>query len=312
MNAYSYWEQGRDLSSGQIISMTPIDLSSGGDSLGSITLAEGGLALSAIAQFGIFLEMRRMNKLKEAEFEERRHAWINEITIQWIEEHKNSTGILGDITLAVSRECGKMWEKVCENDKVDVPQVVLLRLARLTEFLEWNYFLAAFASNYIVEASGSDKGWLLEPNVSSEAIAIDLLRQANDETRGNWWQSLLKTLGGLPLFFIPIFGPVAGGGAVGYGIGEMIGRFSMTEANFEVLRDKLPLLQFGIAASYLDVAVNHLTYLLEQQEFTKPVRYIALETGVREVRFLLDRVNKGWRRTSKVSLKPVPVPPGAS
>jgi hypothetical protein len=292
--------------------MKPIDLSSGGDPLGGVTIAQGGLALSAIAQFGIFLEMRRMNKLKEAEFEERRHVWINEITIQWIEEHRDSTRILRDITLAVSRECQKMWEKVCENDKVDVPQVVLLRLARLTEFLEWNYFLAAVASNYILEASGSDKDWLLEPNASSEAIAIDLLRQAADETRGNWWQSLLKTLSGLPLFLIPIVGPVAGGGVVGYGIGEMIGRFTTTDADLEALHDKLPLLQFGIAASHLEVAVKHLTYLLERQEFTKPVRYIALEASVKEVYFVLDRVTNRGRGTSKISLKPVSVPPGAS
>jgi len=141
--------------------MTPIDASSGGNLLGGITLGEAELALSAIAQFGIFFEMRRMNKLKEAEFEERRHAWIYDITTQWIEEHRDSMGILRDITLAVSRECQKMWDQVCANDKVDVPQVVLLRLARLTEFVEWNYFFAAFASNYIVEASGSDEDWLL-------------------------------------------------------------------------------------------------------------------------------------------------------
>ena len=137
MNAYSYWEQGRKVASGQIVSMTPVDLSSSGEVLGGITFGEGALALQAVAQFGIFLEMRRMNKLKEAEFEERRHSWIYDITEQWIAEHRDTTVHLRDVTRAVSRECQKMWDKVCENDSVDVPQIVLLRLSRLTEFLEY-------------------------------------------------------------------------------------------------------------------------------------------------------------------------------
>src|SRR5207247_11359024 len=95
-----------------------------------------------------------------------------------IDVDRYSMVILRDFTLSVSRECQNMCEHVCANDKVDVPQVVLLRLARLTEFLEWNYFFAAFASNYIVEASGSDEDWLLEPNWSSEVIELQLLSQA--------------------------------------------------------------------------------------------------------------------------------------
>jgi hypothetical protein len=175
--------------------------------------------------------------------------------------------------------------------------------------LEWNYAIAAYASNYIVEASGSDERWLLEPNASSEAIALDLLRQAVEETRGDWWQGLWKTLGGLPLFLIPIVGPIAGSGAVGYGIGEMIGRCTMTDSDLEVLHDKLPLLQFGIAASHLEVAAQQLTYLLEHQQFSNPMQYLALETSPKEINFLLEPViSKRSRRKSKLSLKPVPIP----
>ena len=123
----------------------------------------------------------------------------------------------------------------------------------------------------------------------------------------------MTTLCGLPFFLIPIVGPAAGGGAIGAGIAEMIGHFITTDADFEVLRDKLPLLQFGIAASNLEVAVNQLTYLLEHQDFRTPMRYLAVESGAKKVEFLLEPViSKGSRRRPKVSLKPVPLPPSVS
>jgi len=287
--------------------MTPIDPSSTASSLGGITFGQGGLVLSAIAQFGIYMEMRKMNKLREAEFEERRHIWITEITNQWIEEHSDSHGILRDVTMSVTKECEKMWEKVCDNEKVDVPQTVILRLRRLTEFLEWNYAVAAYANNYIVEASASDNNWLLNPDVSSESIALELLSRAAEDTRGNWWQGLLKTVAGLPLFLIPVVGPIAGGSAVGYGIGEMIGRVRFSDAEFEVLHDKLPLLQFGIAASLLESAAQQMNYLLNEQEFKKPMRFIAVETAPREVCFALDRVIPTKTRR-ELNLRAIPLP----
>jgi hypothetical protein len=307
MNAYTYWEQGRSLASGQIVSMIPIDPSSTASSLGGITLGPEGLALSAIAQFGIWMEMRKMNKLREAEFEERRHSWITEITNQWIDEHSQTHGILRDVTEAVGRECEKMGEKVCDNDKVDVPQTVVLRLKRLAEFLEWNYAVVAFGNNQIVEASGSDENWLLNPDASSEGIAMQFLSEAATEHRGSWWKGLLKSVAGLPLFLIPGIGPIAGGSAVGYGIGEMIGRARFSDADLEILHDKLPLLQFGIAASLLESASQQMHYLLNAQEFKKPMRFLAVETSPNEVSFLLDRITptKTWRPQE---LKPIPVP----
>jgi hypothetical protein len=307
MNAYTYWEQGRNLASGQIVSMIPIDPSSTASSLGGMTLGPSGLALSAIAQFGIWMEMRKMNKLREAEFEERRHSWITDITNQWVEEHSKAHGILRDVTESVGKECEKMWEKACDNDKVDVPQSVLLRLKRLAEFLEWNYAVVAFGSNQIVEASDSDEKWVLDPNASSEEMALQFLSEAATEHRGSWWKGLLKSVAGLPLFLIPGIGPIAGGGAVGYGIGEMIGRARFSDADLETLHDKLPLLQFGIAASLLDSASQQMNYLLNAQEFQKPMRFLAVETASDEVSFLLDRVTptKTWRAPK---LKSVPLP----
>lgn len=312
MNAYTYWEQGRSLASGQIVSMIPFSPASGGTMLGSAPLGGAGMALSAVAQFGVYVEMRRMNHLKEAEFEERRHGWLNDITSQWIEEHKHTSGIRKDVTVAVSRECQKMWEKLCSNEMIDVPQSVLLKLSRMIEFLEWNYAIAASASNSIVKASGSDDQWLLEPFLDSRAIATELVQEYTRETKdvkGEWWTGALKILVGLPLFAIPVAGPFAGGGAVGYGIAETINFLKTTHVDFEVLHDKVPLLQFGIALENLELATNQIDYLLEQQEFSKSTRFGVIEGEPRKVDFILETVGgSGFFRREKVSLKPVAVP----
>jgi hypothetical protein len=312
MNAYSLWEQGRDLASGQIVSMTPFSPSNGGGLLGSVPLGGAGMALSAVAQFGIYFEMRRMNHLKEAEFEERRHGWINDIASQWIEEHKHMSGIRRDVTVAVSRECQKMWEKLCANQSTDVPQSVLLRLSRMTEFLEWNYAIAASASNSLVSASGSDDQWVLEPTLDTSKIATELVRkhaQVTKEKKGEWWSGPLKVLGGLPMFFVPVVGPYGTYAATGYGLAEIHDFMTTTHVDFEILRDKVPLLQFGIAAERLEIASRQIDYLLEQQEFKKPMRFAALENDERTIEFLLEPVTAdSFFRNEKVSLKPIAVP----
>lgn len=309
MNAFSYWEMGRDTATQRIVSMNPISLRSGGDPLGTINLSQANMALSAIAQFGIYMEMRKMNQLKQADFEERRHIWISDITQQWIEEHRGSTGVLRDITNAVANECSNMWGKLCENELIDVPQHLILRIDRMTEYLEWNYSLAAEAFNSLVESSNSNKAWLLDSAVSSEAIAIRLLKDAADQARSDWWQGLLKTVVGLPLFLIPFIGPIAGGGTVGYGIGEMIGRLNSSEADFDTLMDKLPLLKFGIAASLLESVSGQIRYLLDNQEFIHPVRYCALQDKKMNISFYLRdaRLFYLWKERT-FSLKPVALP----
>lgn len=313
MTAYSLWEQGRDVASGQIVSMTPFSPSNGGGLLGSVPLGGAGMALSAVAQFGIYFEMRRMNHLKETEFEERRHGWINDISSQWIEEHKHTSGIRRDVTVAVSRECQKMWEKLCANEMIDVPQSVLLRLSRMTEFLEWNYAIAASASNSLVTASMSDDQWNLEPSLDSEAIATELVRlhtTGTKELKGKWWTGPLKVIGGLPMFLVPGVGPFVTGGALGSGAVDAFSFLTTTHVDFEVLADKIPLLQFGIAAERLEIASRQIDYLLEHQEFKKPMRFAALENDARKVDFLLEPVSAGsFFRNEKVSLKPIAVPP---
>lgn len=312
MNAYSLWEQGRDVASGQIVSMTPFSPSNAGGLLGSVPLGDAGMALSAVAQFGIYFEMRRMNHLKEAEVEERRHGWINDIASQWIEEHKHTSGIRRDVTVAVSRECQKMWEKLCANEMTDVPQSVLLRLSRMTEFLEWNYSIVASAANGLVTASGSDERWILESTLNSKSIATEMVRthaKGTKEKKGEWWSGPLKVLGGLPMFFVPVVGPYGTYAATGYGLAEIHDFMTTTHVDFEILQDKVPLLQFGIAAERLEVACRQIDYLLEQQEFRKPMRFAASENDARTVDFLLEPVTAGsWFRKEKVSLKPISVP----
>jgi len=310
MKTYSFWEQGRNLTTGQIVSMVPVDSPMNASSLGRLDLGEMGITLSAIAQFGIWMEMRKMNDLREAEFEERRNIWIADITSQWIEEHSRSRGIARDVTISVSKECEKMWVKICENPKVDVPQTVLLRLKRMTEYLEWNYAVVAAASNYIVEASDSEVEWLLDPDVKSESIALDFLREAEEaaeEERGDWWQGLLKSAAGLPMLLIPGVGLIAGASAVVYGVGEMIERASTSDTDFEFLYDKLPLIQFGIAASMFENAIEQINYLLDKQEFNEPMRMLAAQSRTNEIYFLLDRVDSA-KASRLPRLKSIPFP----
>jgi len=246
MIAHSLWEQGRDMASGKIVSMTPFDAAGIGQILGNVPLGGAGMALAAVAQFGIYLEMRRMNLLKEAGFEERRHAWIDDISKQWIEEHRTESGVVRDVSTAVAIECQKMWEKVCENDKTDVPQSVLLRISRICEFLDLNYKLAATASNEIVRQSKSPKSWILNTEENSKSIAIALIKAKSEATlriKGEWWEGPLKLIGGFPLLLVPVAGTFAAGGAWGAGIVETIAYLRTVHVDFERVEDKIPLLQ---------------------------------------------------------------------
>lgn len=307
MNTYSFWEMGRNVGTGRIASMNPIEPTAAASELGSFSLGSASLALSAISQFGMYLEVRKLGVLRAAEFEERRHNWLIDITDQWIEEHRDTHGILRDVSAAVVKECEKMWEQVCDNQKVDVPQTLLLRLKRMAEFLDWNYKVAAHANNRIVEATGSDEEWFLDPDLSSETVARLLLDELADVPKRDFWGGLMKCIAGLPLFLVPGIGPVLGGGAIGMGIGDMIYKGRMSEAELQRLLDKLPLLQFCMAADVTDKAVGQVGYLLTKQKFRNPMRLLAAQSENNEVSFFLDRA-KPVKTKKMPKLKPVPPP----
>ena len=287
--------------------MQEVDLSSTASPLGSVNLGQASAALSSIAQFGIYLEMRKMNLLREAEFEERRHRWIAEITNQWIEEHSDTNGILADVTESVSKECWAMWKQVWENEKVDVPQSLLLRLKRLSEFLDLNYTVAAYANNQLVEATGSDEGWLLDTDVCSKSVANQMLDDAADEPQRDIMGGLLKTLAGIPLIFIPGVGGIAAGFTIGKGLGDMTYTGRMSDDQRERLQDKLSLFQFCIAADRVNQATKQVEYLLNQQQFGTPMRFLVTETAEDEISFLLDQVTPNKMQSSP-NLNPVPLP----
>lgn len=249
-----------------------------------------GMALSALAQFGIYCEMKRMNLLKEAQFEERRHGWIDDISRQWIEEHSGNEGIISDVTEAVAVECRKMWRSVCENEKVDVPQAILLRLSRMADFLDYNYDLVARASNEVVRASKSAKGWNLDTTETSNAIVRALVEAEaaeNQRIRGKWWSGPLKLVGGVPLFFIPAVGGFAAGGAWGAGLVETVTFLRTANLDFERIEDKIPLLRFELAVERVLGASAQLRHLLEGQRFKASHRLGAVETGEGFIAFIL-------------------------
>ncbi len=289
--------------------MTPFNPTSDAQVLGGIPLGGLGLALSAVAQFGIYWEARQMRRLNEAAFEERRHAWIDDISDQWIEEHKSSIGVQREITSAVSLECRKMWEKLCVNEAIDVPQSLLLKISRMNEFLETNYRLAASASNSVADASDSIRRWRLDPSIKTQDIVKEILADAIKESKGEWWKGLLKVAGGVPLLIVPGVGPFAGGGAIGYGAAEMFRCLTTSDTDYEHLEDKLPLLQFGIAAELLDRTTRVLRHLLDQQEFENPARFVISEMDSNRIEFALIPTEKpGLFRKTKFNLKPIPYP----
>ncbi len=303
MIGYTYWEQGRDIAKGKIVSMTPIDFFSRRGDVGGIEFQAAGMAVSAIAQFGMYLEMRKMTQLAEAQFEERRHGWIDSIITQWIDEHRNSSGIRRDVTGALVRECGEMWKKLYENEKIDVPQTILLKVSRMVEFIQWNYLLLAVGVNALVEASGSDEGWLINEDAKASQIADEVLHESIEEKRSTWWKGALKAVGGLPLLLVPVVGPVAGGGAVGYGIGEMMGCINASRADLARLEDKRPLLELHFAVSLLEAASSQLTQFMTAQNIASPARLLVADTGSSQASFLLKPVST-WARTPKLRALP--------
>lgn len=83
--------------------------------------------------------------------------------------------------------------------------------------------------------------------------------------------------------------------------------------DFKLLEDKIPLLQFCLAAEALDQASQSLRYLLDQQAFEVPARLIFSEVGEDRIEFILQPIKKpGWFRRPKLDLSPIDYPEASS
>lgn len=303
--SYSMWEQGRNLASGQIVSMTPIEASRAacGQSLGLIT--PGAEALSALAQFGIYYELHKMNKLMAAQFEERRHGWLDAIIQQWIEEHRDTFGIQRRVTDALAAEVTKMTEKVAETSQMDVPQVLLLKLDRLTDFMEQHYRLQASALNALVKISSSNDSWLYDLNVDLRESSLALLRAEKDQSENIRRQGAAKAAIGVPLFFIPFVGPFLGGGSIGWGATEAY-HAHRDVGQLEKLEKFPELLRFLFVHTHLTSASNELCFFLDSQGWRRKVSLLVSESKSRKLDLTLAPLRKrSGGEGALLSLKPI-------
>lgn len=152
--------------------MAPVQASaSGGVSLGPIGI--GLQALQAAAQFGIWYELHQMQKLQKAQFHERRHAWLNDIAEQWVAEHRDAVCLKQDCTDALSSEAAKLFDVYVESDQVDIPEVLLLKVRRIGDYLDAVNRLHAISLNRAVASSRSDARWALPEEVDTRQSVID-------------------------------------------------------------------------------------------------------------------------------------------
>jgi len=157
------------------------------------------------------------------------------------------------VTDALAVEVAKMTEKLADTSKMDVPQVLLLKLDRLTDFMEHHYRLQASAFNALVKISGSSDSWSYDLNVDLRESAMASIRVEKDQTSSGRWEGLAQAAIGVPLLFIPFLGPSLGGGNIGYGTVKAYTEHRKVE-RLEKLEKFPELLRFAVVYTYLTTA----------------------------------------------------------
>jgi len=126
----SYWQLARG-TSGRFMSMVPHTCPSGAHSeLGLINIPMQ--VIQTAATVGIWYELHELRliqdqlmAIKAAEWEERRLQWVAMAIKAWIDAHSEQAGLDYSTTIALKKELIKIMQKLSENEKMDVPQVLL-------------------------------------------------------------------------------------------------------------------------------------------------------------------------------------------
>ena len=259
--SYSLWQMGRDVA-GRFSSMVPHQCpQSASLDLGMVAPAMS--AVTAVAQFGIWYELHQMNRLAAAQFEERRIQWLNGIVDQWIDEHRDKSGLEVDVTLAMAREAEKLLGKLTEDDVMDVPQALLLKVSRVSDYLDELCATWCTVQQRLVEASGSDEVWLAN-SMSSRAIAEHLLYVEEPEEEGSSVVEWAVGALGVAALFVPVVGPAFGGGVLGGLIGGKVGAWFDPDP-MDRLREYEELYRFPIAVERVLGIVGGVEAFLERQ-----------------------------------------------
>jgi hypothetical protein len=230
-------------------------------------------AVESIAVFGLWYEQHQMNKVTRAAYEERRLGWLDDIVELWIAEHRSEPGLVVDTTTKLYDEVDTLLEKLVDVELLDVPQILNLKLSRLSDYLDEQAAFWSRVLQTLVEASASHDGWRLDVPSSYDATQ-EVLTGAEAETRSSSKTWLLSVLG-LGAFCIPLFGPAVvavgtiagglGGGLLGGGVGSALDKRTARKRT-EVLRRHQDLLRLLIAIEQVGGVLDAVDRFLSEQE----------------------------------------------
>lgn len=287
---YSLWKQGRD-ASGHIVSMTPHECP--GEPLSVGPLATSLKALNTIARFGIWYEKHQMRQLHEAAFEERRHAWLNDILQQWIDEHITRSGIRIDVTRSVAKETRNLFEALVETKRMDVPQSLLLRCQRMSDYFDDVALFWANVTERLVDRSASHADWIWDAQSSdttTQAVTNQMLE------RSEFGLSRIAIgAAGLGVFMIPGAGLIAGafgGGTIGTLIGEEMDRRELRK-QAECAEQYPEILRLLIASEQLADVAQVYTWFMERQHHLHRADLFVTGQGA-DAALVLARAPRPW------------------
>ncbi|MGE0827266.1 MAG: hypothetical protein AB7G75_30030 [Candidatus Binatia bacterium] len=308
MESYSLWQMGR-AADGHFSSMIPhVCPISSSVALG--TIGFGMQTLSTIARFGIWYEVNRMNKLGTIQFEERRLQWFDEILEQWIAEHQEAPGLKLDVTAALCTEGHKLLQKLSDLADMDAPQVLLLKADRVAEYLDTLSTFWCLALAQLVNHSGSDSKWIIEPASSADIVETLIEETENEHSKSS--SDWLKGALGIATWFIPVVGPLIGGGLVGTAIGNVFGRRTILR-EIGRLSEFPELLRLPIAAERLVIISTTVEEFLEKQEVESGTTLYGASHGKSEVALYLGpEYQQPWYRRllgKRLRLRAIEAPP---
>ena len=310
--AFSLWQQGRDPGSGRITSMTPHTCSTD-ESLYLGTISIGLQALEVIGTFGIWYELHKKNVIDSAQFEERRHAWLNNMLNQWIAEHQHTPGIKVDTTEHLIKEAEKILVKLTEEEKFDIPQVLLLKCSRIAEYFDELSLMWASILNNIVVESKSDRAWIV-PFKESDAQVKELISELHSENAkgnsGRWLAAL-----GISSLLYTFISPIIGVGLIGAGIRNEFKKHSDEKKKITHIEDYPDLVKLILAGKQLLKIFRTVKDFMERQEFnTGTMLYAVPKTDKSELYLGPDKAVPWYKFifkksvTPKLKMLPAPTP----
>ena len=312
MYTASLWEMGRNASNGQIAWMEPVNQAvRSSAALGPIGV--GLQALEAVASFGMWYEMHKMQRVMTAQFHERRHAWLNDAADQWISEHSELREIRRDSTEALAREAEKFFGVYLDDDKVDLPEVLRLKLKRIADFLDNLQTVHAHSLNEIVAITDSSEKWALPAGVDTAEAVLEPFRERLASAEGQWDKTKHAGWG---MLAVPI--PIVGGVIAGVSGGTFASAWSDRRDARKYLdrASAVPeLLRIRASMELLADTVLIRDYLMTMQDLPSG-SYLAIQADATTGKLLLrapsGKSGSRTRAVRKSALRQVPFPEDAT